>query len=427
MNVEIEETGPVERLVKVEIATADVDAAFNDVYREFGKHAKIRGFRPGKVPRNVLERVYKDEAGQQVLERLVQGSLPDAVNDASLDVVSEPRLEPGDPPAQGSAFAFAARLDIRPSIELAQFKELEVPKPELPEPESDPVEAQLEQLRASQASISELPEGTVAEDGHLAAVDFEGSVEGKPFEGGSGKEMIIEIGSGRTIPGFEDQIKGLRVGENRDFDIDFPAEYAAAELAGKPAHFHVELVGLKQRELPDLDDDLAKDASEFATLDELRADIQKRFEEHRETEVENLTREAVLDALIEANPFPVPGSLVERELSNRLARAVQQLRNLPAEQLHPMLEQWREEWRPMAERDVRLGFLLPEIAKAESIEASQEDVDARLKEMAERGGQSLGELKKAYRERGLLDALHSSLVDERVVEFLVSAASLSES
>ena len=143
--------------------------------------------------------------------------------------------------------------------------------------------------------------------------------------------------------------------------------------------------------------------------------------------MERLTRDAVLDALIEANPFPVPEGLVERELSNRLARAVQQLRNMPAEQLQPMIEQWREEWRPNAERDVRLGFLLPEIAKAESIEASQEDVDARLKEMSERGGRSVGELKKAYREQGLMDALHASLVDERVVEFLVSQASLSGS
>ncbi len=427
MQVEIEETGPIERLVKIEIATADVDAAFDDVYRGLGKRARIKGFRLGKVPRSVLERVYRDEASQQVLERLVQGALPEAVNDHALDLVSEPRLEPGDPPSEGSAFNFAARLDVRPPIELQRVKELEVRKPELPEPESDPVAAQLEQLRASQASISELPAGSVAEEGQLAAIDFEGTVEGQPFEGGSGKEMIVEIGAGRTLPGFEDQLKGLRVGEEKDFDLDFPEEYEAAELAGKPGHFHVKLVGLKQRELPELDDELAKDASEFETLDELRADLERRFDEQRAAEVERLTREAVLDAAIEANPFPIPESLVERELNNRLMRAVQQLRNLPAEQLHPLVEQWREEWRPAAEREVRLGFLLPEIAKAHSIEASQEEVDQRLKELAERGGQSIGELKKAYRERGLLDSLHASLVDERVVEFLVSAASLSES
>lgn len=427
MQVEIEETGPVERLLKIEVATADVDAAFDAVYRQLGKRARIKGFRPGKVPRAVLERVYREEASHEVLERLVQGSLPEAVNQNELEVVSEPRLEPGDPPAQGSVFSYAARLDVRPAIELARVKGLEVQAPALPEPESDPVEAQLEQIRASQAAIRELAEDTVASEGHLAAIDFEGTVDGEPFEGGSGKEMVVEIGAGRTIPGFEDQIRGLRVGDEKDFDIDFPEDYPAEELAGKPGHFHIQLVGLKERELPELDDELAKDASDFETLEELRSDLRSRFDEQRASELERLQREAVLDALIEANPFPVPESLVERELRNRLSRAVQQLRGLPAEQLHPMLEQWRQEWRPAAERDVRLGFLLPEIAKAESIEASPEDVDQRLKEMAERGGQSVGEMKKAYRERGLLDALHASVVDERVVEFLVSAASLSES
>jgi trigger factor len=427
MQVEIEESGPVERLLKIEIATADVDAAFDAVYKQFSRKARLKGFRPGKIPRAVLERVYRDEASQEVLERLVQSSLPDAVNENELDVVSEPRLEQGDLPAQGSAFEYAARLDIRPAIELVTVKGLEVASPELPEPESDPVEAQLEQMRASQASIRELADDTEAADGHLAAIDFEGTVEGKPFEGGSGKEMVVEIGAGRTIPGFEDEIRGLRVGHEKDFDITFPDEYPAEELAGKPGHFHIKLVGLKERELPELDDELAKDASEFETLEDLRADLGKRFDEQRAAELERMTREAVLDAAIEANPFPLPESLVERELQNRLMRAVQQLRNLPPEQLHPLVEQWRDEWRPVAERDVRLGFLLPEIAKAESIEASQEDVDERLKEMAERGGQSVGELKKAYRERGMLDALHASVVDEHVVEFLVSAASLSGS
>ncbi|MBW2413996.1 MAG: trigger factor [Deltaproteobacteria bacterium] len=427
MQVEIEETGPVERLLKIEVATAEVDAAFEEVFKGLTRKASIKGFRPGKVPRSVVERVYQDQASQEVLERLVQETLPPAVNDHSLDVVSEPRLEPGDPPAPGSAFAYSARLEIRPEIELVKVKGLEIEAPELPEPESDPVEAQLEQLRASQASITELPDGTVAAEGHLAAVDFEGTVGGEPFEGGSGKEMIVELGAGRTIPGFEDELVGLRAGDEKGFDVTFPDDYAAKELEGKVAHFEVKLVGLKQRELPELDDELAKDASNFETLEELRADLAERFEQQRTAELERRTREAVLDAVIEANPFPVPDSLVERELSNRLGRAIQQLHSLPREQLMPMLEQWREEWRPQAERDVRLGFLLPEIAKAESIEASPEDVDERLAEMAERSDQPVDELKKSYRERGLLDALHASVVDDRVVEFLVSAASLSGS
>ena len=426
MQIDIEEPGPVERLLKIEIPTAQVDAQFDQVYSQLAKGARIKGFRPGRVPRGVIERVYREQAEQQVLERLVGETLPAAIGDAELDVVSEPRLEPGDAPSQGAAFSYSARLEIRPEIELKQVKGLEIEKPTLEAPDADPVADHLEQLRQQHAATEEEAEGSAVEDGHLAAIDYEATADGEPFEGGSGKEMIVEIGGGRTIPGFEDELVGMRVGESKEFEIDLPDSYPD-EIAGKRAVFRVDLVGLKRRDLPDLDDEFAKDVSDFETLAEFEADLRSRVEKQQEVELERRTREAVLDALIAGNPFPVPPSLVDRQLNNRLARAVEQLRQLPQEQLGPMIESWTQEWRPAAERDVQLGFLLPAIAEAESIEVSDEELEERLVEIAEEEKQTVEVVREAYQQRGYMDALRSSLLEQRVVEFAVAAASVTES
>jgi trigger factor len=426
MNLEIEETGPVERLLKIEVGTAEVDAAFDQAYRTIQRETRVKGFRPGKAPRSILERYFSDRAQSDVRERLIQDTLPKAVAESELDLVVEPGLEPGDPPQQGSAFAYEARVEIRPEIELVKVRGLEVTQPELPEVEEGALEAQLEQLRNVHASVSEEEEGTPTAEGHMATVDYEGTIGGESFEGGSAKDVVFEIGSGHTMPGFEEQLVGLAVGQEKEFDITFPDDFPVEERRGKTAHFTVKLKGLKRRDLPELDDEFAKDVSDFDTLEEFRNSIEERMQTSREAEEQRQLREAVLDALVDANPFPVPTGLVERQLSQRLMQAMQQLQQFPPEQLMPMLERFREEWRDRAERDVRLSFLLSEIARAEEISVSDEDAEERMRMIAQAEGQPFQVVQKAYKERGLEDALRASLVEERVVELLVSEASVSD-
>jgi trigger factor len=426
MNLEIEETGPVERLLKIEVGTAEVDAAFDQAYRTIQRETRVKGFRPGKAPRSVLERYFGDRARSDVRERLIQETLPKAVVESELDVVVDPGLEPGEPPEQGAAYAYQARVEIRPQIELVQIRGLEVSKPDIPEPEEGAVEAQLEQLRNVHASVSEEEEGTLTAQGHMATVDYEGTIDGEPFEGGNASGVVFEIGSGRAMPGFEDNLIGLSVGQESEFDITFPDDFPVEERRGKTAHFNVKLNGLKRRDLPDLDDEFAKDVSEFDTLEEFRTRLEERVETSREAEEQRQLREAVLDALVAANPFPVPAGLVDQHLGRRLMQAMQQLQQFPPEQLVPMIERWREEWRDPAERDVRLSFLLSEISGAEEISASDEDVEERMRMIAEAEGQPLQMVQKAYKDRGLEDALRASLVEERVVELLVSEASVSD-
>ncbi len=426
MNLEVEETGPVERKLRIEIPTTDVDAAFEGVYRELGKKARIRGFRPGKVPRSVVEKYYGEQARSEVLERLVHETLPKALKDAELIPVVEPRLEPPGTPNEGEAFAYEATIEIRPTIELKQVKGLSVKRPQLPEPEQDPVEQHLEELRLGQGQLLDEPEGTSASRGHFVVIQYKAQLEGQPPDKNKGEETTLELGGGQSLPGFEDELVGMVTDQERDFELSLPAGDPESQEPPKSAAFHVKLIAVKRRELPELDDEFAKDVSEFATLQELRDDLAQRVRAGRETEQKRLLREAVVAALIEANPFPVPEGLISRQLANRIGRAASQLhKQLPEEQLGRMIASWREEWRPQAERDVRLALLVPEIAKAQEIEVSAEDVDEHLRRVAEERGRSLSALKRSYREQGLLDALEGGLLEERVVEFLVSEATLS--
>jgi trigger factor len=427
MELEVVETGPVERRLRIQVPTAQVDAAFDVVYREMGRSAHIRGFRPGHAPRQVLERYFGERARHEVLERLVQSTFPKAVEERGLALVSEPRLRPEGEPQVGGPFVYEATVEIRPEIRLERVRGLEIERPRLPEPERDPVEGYLEELRLAHAPLESLPEGAVAARGHVAVIDYDATLDGRPLEGGSGKEQQIEIGAGRALPGFEEQLEGMAPGETREFELPLPDAWPREEQRGSAARFRVVLHELKRKRLPELDDEFARDVSEHDTLDALKASLRERVAQGRAANEQRLLREAALRALVASNPFDVPQSLVERQLATRLARAVSELRGRIADaELAPMIERWRQEWRPDAETDVRTSFLVPEVAKAEGIEVRDEEVEERLRAIAQERGESLTRTMRAYKERGLLEALRAGLLEERVVEFLLSAANLSD-
>ncbi len=426
MNVSVEETGPVERRLHIEIPTTEVDAAFEAYFHEMRRSAHIKGFRPGKAPREVLEKYFGERASGEVLQRLVEESLGKAITDSDLDVLGEPRLQPGEPPKAGTRFSYDAEVDVRPAIELGQVRGLEVKRPALPVPEQDPVDAHLEELRQRQAQVIEEESGAAAALGHVAVLDYTGKLEGKPFAGSSAREAQVELGAGRTFGGFEDELVGMQVGGERAFDVAMPEDHADETLRAKTVRFEVKLVALKRREIPALDDEFAKDVSSFATLAELRADLERRVAEGRAAEQKRLERGAVVEALLAANPFPIPAHLVESQLRARIGRMLGQLGNarVPREGLGQLVERWSQELRPQVENEIKLALLAPAIAKSESIEVSDADVDEQLGRIAESNGQKLSELKREYRERGLLDALRAGILEQKAVEFALDAAKL---
>jgi trigger factor len=309
---------------------------------------------------------------------------------------------------------------------VSKVKGLEVKRPTLPVPEQDPVEAHLEEMRQRQAQLVEEESGVAAARGNVAVVDYVGKIDGKPFAGSSAREAQIELGAGRTFGGFEDQLAGMQVGDERAFEVAMPDDHEDESLRGKTVHFEVKLVALKRREVPELDDEFAKDVSSFETLAELRTDLERRVAEGREAEQKRLERAAVVEALLAANPFPIPPKLVDAQVRARLGRMLSQFRNarLSREALTNLVERWTEELRPQVESEVKLALLAPAIAKAESIEVSDGDVDEQLRRIAEASGRPFGEVKREYRERGLLDALKGGVIEEKAVELALGAANL---
>ena len=424
MNLNVEETGPLERRLQVEVPTTEVDRAFDDFYRELRRSAQLKGFRKGRVPRAILERRFGQEARGEVLQTLIRDTLFRAIEQAELDIISEPRLDPEDAPTQGASFSYRATVEIRPEIELRQVEGLKLGALELPEPETDPVEDQLQELRERWADLIEEAEDVAAAEGHVAIVDFEGSLDGQSFEGGSGNEVSFEIGSGRAVAGFEQALVGLCVGEEKTFEIEFPEDYGAGEVAGRTAEFKVELRGLKRKQLPELDDELAKDVSEeFETFADLRAEVERRVEAERGQELQRLRRERAIEALIAANPFPLPESLVQAQIENLVHRMLHQVGDsLPQERREEMAGRWREEAREGAERNTALGLMIPRIAESREIQVDDAEVDARIGEIAERQGHSATELKRVYQEQDGVERLRAGLLEEKVIDFLLSKA-----
>jgi trigger factor len=261
----------------------------------------------------------------------------------------------------------------------------------------------------------------------VATIDFVGRIDGEPFEGGSGQGVTIQIGAGQFIPGFEDQLRGAKTGEDRELTVNFPDDYAAEQLAGKEAVFAVHVAAVKRREVPELDDEFAKDMGEFETLDELTARIRDDLSENKEREARGVLHRTLIDSLIERTSFDVPPGMVERRLEQRLESAHRRFAGqLPHDALHEQMTRWREEWRGEAERDVRESLLLEAIAKRESLEVSAEDVEAKLLELAEQQGAAPKQLREGWGEGQLESALEGQLRDEKALEFLTAQAKVEE-
>jgi trigger factor len=263
--------------------------------------------------------------------------------------------------------------------------------------------------------------------GSFAVIDYVGRIDGEGFEGGSAQGATLEIGSNQFIPGFEDQLVGAAIGDDREVRVTFPEDYGAEHLAGKEAVFAVHVAGAKRKEIPELDDEFAKGLGEFETLDALRERIHEDLVAAAERETRQALRKSLLDGLLERFDFPVPPGLVDRRLGSRLEMAHRELhQSFPEDELHAQLGRWREEWRPDAERDVREELVLDAVGEAQGFEATEEAVDERLEELARDQGIDPQRLRKAYEEGGMREALGASLVRDQAFDWLTEQAEIEE-
>ena len=419
------EAGPVARLLSVEVSAERVGRAFDRAYRDLARRAQVKGFRPGKVPRSVLERLYGPAVAEDVERSLVSETLPEALEQVGVVPVAEPSID-ARPPAAGAGFRYEARVEVKPAIELPELSGLKGKRPAVAVGEAE-IDRELEALRVRRAPLVDEPAGTPIADGHFVTADYVGRVEGRPFRGGSAQGASFQIGSGIFPAGFEEALHGARAGEDRDVRVAIPADEGWGEAAGREASFAVHLVAVKRRALPELDDAFARDVGGFESLAELRERIRSDLRGMKERESRARLRASLMDGLLARVEFPLPPGLVQRRLQARLEMAHRELEGaLPHDELHARLDVWREEWRPAAERDLREELLLEALGEARGLEADEDAVSARIDELAREQGVDARRLRRTYEERGMRPALAAALLREKALDLVIAQAEIEE-
>jgi trigger factor len=412
--------------VEAEVPAAEVEARVQDTARRLGRDLKMPGFRKGKVPPPiVIQRVGRD----YVLDETVRGTLGrwyvEALDASGIHPVGEPDLDLGDLPKAGDPLTFTIEIGVRPTAQLGDYKGVEAPKRE-PEASDEAIQAELEALRERSARLDTVEEP--AGEGDFVVMDYVGSIDGEPFEGGEGRDQLLELGSGRLIPGFEEQLKGAAAGDERTVNVTFPDDYGAEHLAGKDAQFAVTVKEVKRKNLPELDDDFASEQVGFDTLDELKEDIASKLREADEQRADAEYREAVLDAVVAGATVDVPATLVEaraRELWERMLHSLghQGISKDAYLQISGKSEdEILDEAKPDAEQALRREAVIAAVIEAEEIEPSDGDVLAALQASATREGTTPEKLRQRLDDAGRLDEVREDLAQRAAIDYLVEHA-----
>ena len=419
--------------VEVEVGSDALERELQIAAGEIGRDLRVPGFRKGKVPPQVVIRQVGREA---VLDEAVRRALPnwyeEALHDAGVAAVGDPKLDLTELPDQGAPLAFSIEVGVVPEAKLGDYRGIEVGRRQA-EVSGDELQAELERMRESLASLETVEREAGQTD--FVVIDFSGSVEGEPFEGGDARGHLLELGSGRLIPGFEEQLTGAKGGESRQVNVTFPDDYPAEQLAGKEAVFAVEVKEVKEKRLPELDDEFAVQAGGFDTLDELRQEVAGRLGEAEERAIDGEFREAAVDAVVAKAELDLPHELVHskaHEMWHRTARRLSAQGVDPSRYLElsgKSEEELVHEAEPEAELALKREAVLAAIVKREGIEVSDEEVEQALSQAAvpEDGGRRPSEkqLKRALkraRAQGAEDALREDIAMRKAVDLIVEHA-----
>ncbi len=408
------------RELSLEIPAAEVRKAVERVAREFAKVARVPGFRPGKAPLSLIRRRFADEIKGEVLQSLLPEEIDKAVKEKKLVPVTQPQVDQVDY-AEDAPLKFHAVFEVLPEVTLGNYKDLEI-EVDAARVTSQDVDQAIENLRQRAAAFSDAGDRPLA-DGDWAQL----KLLGVPHDGGQPLQsdgVLCHIGAEDTLPAFTENLRGARKGQSRRFDLHYPADYPDRKLAGKTYTYTAELLAIKQRKLPELDDAFAKQVSDAQNLEELRAKIRQNLETESELRQNAAIREALLRKLTESHDFPVPEALVEHQMDIRLERTV---RALAAQGLDPrgVNVDWvglRHKQRDRAVQDVKAELLLDRIADQENIQVSEEEIEREIQKMAERSGQSPAAVRASLTKQGALDRMKSKLRSDKTIDFLRAQA-----
>lgn len=426
MSIKIEKTENANELkLSFEIEAAKFEEAINKVYEKSAKYFNIPGFRKGKAPRAMVEKAYGieifyEDAFNEVVPEVYEKEL----KENNIEAVSRPDLDI-EQMEKGKDLKFTAVVQIKPEVKLGKYKGIQIKKIEYNVSDED-INHELGHMAERNSRIVEV-EGRPVENGDITVIDFEGSVDGVKFEGGKAEGHELEIGSGSFIPGFEEQIIGMKADEEKDIKVKFPDDYFSEDLKGKEAVFKVKLHEIKKKELPEINDEFAKDSSEFDTLDELKNSIKEKLEEENKSRAKYETEEEAIKTVCEDVEIDIPSGMIDTEIDNMIkdieTRLSYQGMNMEMylKMVGKTMEDFRKEGEDEAKKAVKTRLVLEQIVKEEKIEPSEEKINEKLEEMAKVYGKTTEELKQ---NEYFMEYITKTLAQEEVISFLVENAKI---
>ena len=425
MSVQVEKLEKNMAKLTVEVPAENVEKAIQGAYNKMKKSINIPGFRKGKAPRQLIEKMYgKEVFYNDAIDAMLPAAYSDAVEECGEEIVSHPQIDVVQIES-GKPFVFTATVAVKPAVELGEYKGIQVEKAPI-EVKDEEIEAQITKEREANSRTVTVDDRAVAQ-GDIVTLDFEGFVDGVAFEGGKGENYDLTIGSNTFIPGFEDQLVGAEIGKELDVNVTFPEEYGAKELAGKEAVFKCKVNGIKVKELPEADDEFAQEVSEFDTLDEYKADIKAKLLKDKEDEAKRAKEDAVIGKIVENATMDIPDAMVEYQTQQMLddfGRRMQS-QGLSLEQYFQftgMTEaDYKEQMKPRALQNIQSRLVLEAVAEAEKLEATEEDLEKEYAKMAEQYKLDVDKVKEIFGEYQK-EELKKDIVIQKAAELVTEAA-----
>lgn len=425
MSVQVEKLEKNMAKLTIEVPVETVEKAIQNAYQKMKKNINIPGFRKGKAPRQLIEKMYgKEVFYNDAIDEMLQNSYADAVEECREEVVSRPELNIVQMESK-SPFIYTATVALKPEVTLPEYKGIEVEKTPV-EVHDEEIEAELLKEKEANARTITVEDRPVA-DKDIVTLDFEGFVDGEAFEGGKGENYDLTIGSGAFIPGFEEQLVGAKIGEDLDVNVTFPENYNAKELAGKAAVFKCRVNGIKVKELPEVDDEFAQEVSEFETLDEYKADIRERLLKDKEEDAKKIKEDLVIQKIIEGAKMDIPDAMVNfqaEQLMDDFAQRIQ-MQGMSLEQYFRFTgmtqEQYEEQMRPRALQNIQSRLVLEAVAKAENLEVTEADVDAEMQKMADQYKMEVEKVKEFFGE-SQIEEMKKDLAIQKAIDLVAGAA-----
>lgn len=427
MQVHVEDISSVQKKITIEIPVEQVNEEIDKAYAAIQKKAKLQGFRPGKAPMQLIKRTYSDAMRDDVMRRLYQQTLYKAMDEHKVEPIDSPTIE-SDILEAGVPFKYSAVIEVMPQILLNEYTGLIVNKETyVAKPES--IDAELKRMQENMAQLIPLDENAAVENGHTVSVDYSMAVEGSPEENSGVQTAEVEVGSGRLLPGFEEQLLGMKSGESKEFTLELPTSADNTETSLSKGAFTVTVKEIKRKELPELDDDFAQQFGEYDTMDQLRAKMVEYHEKHEKDRIENELKERVIQALIKKNPLDVPESMVKRQLDHMFENLKNRLKSqqMSLDMMGLNAEGFRARFRDDAIDKVKGGLLLMALVEKENVSVSDEDLTSHYEKIAAGNPEMLDRIKEYYSSnQNAKNSIISEIKEDKAISYLIDHAVITE-